>query len=82
VNHGIRLLVAKHVAYAIPTVLLSLARQSNAKTCASMVIECGRKAEIWSGAHSVSRLLRGFEVRATSTQRRKQCSPVFTARAI
>jgi hypothetical protein len=29
-----------------------------------------------------SRLLRGFEVRATSTQRRKQCSPVFTARAI
>jgi recombination protein RecA len=65
-----------------PTVLLSLARQSNAKTCASMVIECGRKAEIWSGAHSVSRLLRGFEVRATSTQRRKRCSPVFTARAI
>ena len=31
---------------------------------------------------SVSRLLRGIEVRATSTQRRKQCSPVFTARAI
>jgi hypothetical protein len=65
-----------------PTVLVSLARQSNAKTCASMVIECGRKAATWSGARSASRLLRGFEVRATSTQRRKQCSPVFTARAI
>jgi hypothetical protein len=65
-----------------PTVLVSLARQSNAKTCASMVIECGRKATTWSGTRSVSRLLRGFEVRATSTQRRKQCSPVFTARAI
>jgi hypothetical protein len=65
-----------------PTVLVSLARQSNAKTCASMVIECGRQAAIWSGARSASRLLRGFEVRATSTQRSKQCSPVFTARAI
>ena len=33
-----------------PTVLVSLARQSNAKTCASLVIECGRNATIWSGA--------------------------------
>ena len=65
-----------------PTVLVSLARQSNAKTCASLVIECGRNTTIWSGARSVSRLLRGFEVRAQSTHRRKQCSPVFTARAI
>ena len=65
-----------------PTMLVSLARQSNAKTCASLVIECGRRAATWSGAPSVSRLLRGSEVRATSTHRRKQCSPVFTARAI
>ncbi len=65
-----------------PTVLVSLARQANAKTCASLVIECGRNATTWSGAQSVSRLLRGFEVRAQSTHRRKQCSPVFTARAI
>jgi len=65
-----------------PTILVSLARQSNAKTCASLVIECGRHATTWSGARSVSRLLRGFEVRAQSTQRRKQCSPVFTATAI
>src|SRR5450759_707755 len=65
-----------------PTILVSLARQSNAKTCAALVIECGRNAATWSGARSVSRLLRGIEVRAQSTERRKQCSPVFTARAI
>jgi hypothetical protein len=65
-----------------PTVLVSLARQSNARTCASLVIECGRNATTWSGARSVSRLLRGFEVRAQSTHGRKQCTPVFTARAI
>jgi recombination protein RecA len=65
-----------------PTVLVGLARQSNARTCASLVIECGRHAATWSGARSVSRLLRTVEVRAQSTNRRKQCSPVFTARAI
>ena len=65
-----------------PTILVSLARQSNARTCASLVIACGRRATTWSGARSVSRLLRGVEVRAQSTQRRKQCSPVFTATAI
>jgi recombination protein RecA len=65
-----------------PTVLLALARQSNAKSCASLVIECGRNRENWSGARHISRLLRGFEVRAQSTKRRKLCSPVFTARAI
>ena len=65
-----------------PTVLLSMARQSNAKTCASLVIECGRQEESWSGARHISRLLRGFDVRAQSTKRRTLCSPVFTARAI
>jgi recombination protein RecA len=65
-----------------PAVLLSVARHANAKTCASLVIECGRDAAQWSGARNVGRLLRGFEVRAQSTKGRKQCSPVFTARAI
>jgi transposase len=65
-----------------PTVLLSLARQANAKTCASLVIECGRKAESWSGTRHVSRLLRGCDIGLQSTKRRKQCSPVFTALAI
>jgi hypothetical protein len=65
-----------------PTVLLTLARQSNARTCASLVIECGRSRETWTGTRHISRLLRGFDVRAQSTKRRKLCSPVFTARAI
>src|SRR5215472_415930 len=65
-----------------PTVLVSLARQSNAKTCASLVIECGRTRANWSGARGVSRLLRTVDVCARSTRRRMQCSPVYTARAI
>ena len=65
-----------------PTVLISLSRQANAKTCASLVLECGRTRANWSGAHGVSGLLRGIEVRARSTQRRIECSPVYTAKAI
>jgi recombination protein RecA len=65
-----------------PTVLISLARQPNAKTCASLVVECGRTCACWTGAHGISRLLRGMEARARSTKRRTQCSPVFTAKAI
>ena len=33
-----------------PTVFLALARQANARTCASMVIECSRAKVSWSGA--------------------------------
>ncbi len=65
-----------------PTVLVSLARQANAKTCASLVIECGRTRAQWSGERGVSRLLRGVEVRARNTKRRTECSPVYTAKAI
>src|SRR6266567_6579271 len=43
-----------------PTVLVTIARQANAKTCASLVIECVRERAHWSGARSISRLLRGF----------------------
>ncbi len=65
-----------------PTVLVTLARESNARTCASLVVECTRRADTWSGAPGVSRLLRSSQVNAQSTQRRKSCSPVFTAPAI
>jgi hypothetical protein len=65
-----------------PTVLVSVARQSNAKTCASLQLECVREHAIWSGALHSSRLLRAISARATSTQRSKTCSPVFTATAI
>lgn len=60
-----------------PTVLISLARQQNAKTCASLAIECRRERAVWCG-----RLFRGMRLRATATERRKACSPVFTAKAI
>ena len=62
-----------------PTVLVTVARQSNAKTCASLMLECRRERVIWSGE---TRLLRGMAVRVIATHRRKACSPVFTAAAI
>jgi recombination protein RecA len=65
-----------------PTVLVTVARQSNAKTCASLILECKREDVVWSGAPAPARLLRGIEVRVASTDRRKACSPVFTAKAI
>ena len=66
-----------------PTVLVSVARYSNAKTCASLQMECARENAQWSGSTlGASRLLRGVRIRATSTHRSKACSPVFTARAI
>jgi hypothetical protein len=64
-----------------PTVLVALARQSHAKTCASLLLECRRERAAWSGNHP-GRLFRGMRVRATATERRKACTPVFTARAI
>jgi recombination protein RecA len=66
-----------------PTVLISLSLQPNAKTCASLQIECRREKAAWSGApSSCGRLLRGITVRATSTERSKVCSPAFMAQAI
>jgi recombination protein RecA len=65
-----------------PTVLLAVALQSNAKTCASLVLDCRRERSSWSGASGPSRLLRSIGVRVASRQRSKQCLPVFTAKAI
>jgi recombination protein RecA len=64
-----------------PTVLLAVARRSNAKTCASLQLECRRERAGWSGA-GPGRLLRSLRVRTQSTDRSRICSPVFTARAI
>ena len=43
-----------------PTVLVTVARQSNAKTCASLMLECTRERASWEGGVS---LLRGIRVR-------------------
>jgi hypothetical protein len=65
-----------------PTVLVAVASQSNARTCASLMLECARERAEWSGAPRASRLLRGMQARATSTKRTMVCSPVFTAVAL
>ena len=65
-----------------PTVLLAITRQPTAGTCASLTLECEREKVEWSGVRAASRLLRGMRVRATSTHRRKACSPVFMVKAI
>ena len=65
-----------------PTVLVSIAKQANARTCASLVIECRRGKAGWSGARGVSRLLRGVRFEARAVERRKECTPVYMAKAI
>lgn len=49
-----------------PTVLVTVARQSNAKTCASLMLECVRERADWSGVSGSSRLLRGIRVKGVS----------------
>jgi hypothetical protein len=46
-----------------PTVLVTLAQRSNAKTCASLMLECARERVEWAGARHCSRLLRGMSIR-------------------
>jgi recombination protein RecA len=62
-----------------PTVLVAVARQANAKTCASLLLECKRERIVWSGE---ARLLRAMEARVACAHRSKACSPVFTAKVI
>jgi recombination protein RecA len=64
-----------------PTVFVAVSRQSNARTCASLTIECARERAVWSGRRP-GRLFRGIAARATATERRKACSLVFTAQVI
>ena len=62
-----------------PTVLVTVAQQSNAKTCASLMLECARDCVTWSGGKPLLREVRG---RAIASRRRNVCTPVFTATAI
>ena len=62
-----------------PTMLVTVSRQPNAKTCASLILECRRERIAWSGT---TPLLRAIGVRVTSRNRSKVCSPLFTAAAI
>jgi hypothetical protein len=53
-----------------PAVLVAVARQPNAKTCASLLLECVRGRALWTGARApaAGRLLQGTETRV---ERRK-----------
>jgi recA bacterial DNA recombination protein len=47
-----------------PTALVALGLESNAKTCASLLIECSRREAKWSGAPRVSRMFDGISIEA------------------
>jgi hypothetical protein len=63
-----------------PTVLLTVARRSNAKTCASLMLECAREGTEWAGmAHG--RLLRGMRVQVARRKPGRAVTALFSARA-
>ena len=64
-----------------PTVLVSIARQSNAKTCASLILECEREKVEWSGAPGTSRLLRGMRVKVLRRKPLRLVTAGFLAKA-
>jgi recombination protein RecA len=45
-----------------PTALVALGLEPNAKTCASLLVECARQGVEWSGAQGVSRMLDGMSI--------------------
>jgi hypothetical protein len=65
-----------------PTVLVSVARESNAKTCASLILECARERVEWSGAPGTSRLLRGMRVRVERRKPSRAVTAQFMAKAL
>ena len=65
-----------------PTVLVSVSRQSNAKTCASLILECEREGVAWSGAPGTSRLLRGMRIQVVRRKPARAVTARFQARAL
>ena len=51
-----------------PTALVALGLEPNAKTCASLLVECARQQAAWSGARRLSRMLHGISIQV---ERRK-----------
>jgi hypothetical protein len=64
-----------------PTILLSVARHSNAKTCASLILECSRQDVEWSGASGTSRLLRGMRIQVVRRKPLRAVTAGFLAKA-
>jgi recombination protein RecA len=62
-----------------PTVLITVAQQSNAKTCASLMLECSRERVSWVGRVP---LLRGMRVRVTRRKPGRALSAAYDAAAV
>jgi hypothetical protein len=62
-----------------PTVLVTVARQSNAKTCASLMLECTRERTSWVGGVC---LLRGIRVRVTQRKPGRALTAAYYAAAL
>lgn len=62
-----------------PTVLVAVSRQSNAKTCASLMLECARERAAWSGG---TPLLRGMRVRVARRKPVQEVTASFQAAAV
>jgi len=62
-----------------PTVLVTVARQSNAKTCASLMLECERERVAWRGG---VRLLRGIRVRVARRKPERAVTAAYDAVAL
>jgi hypothetical protein len=62
-----------------PTVLVALAQQSNAKTCASLMLECSREGVRWSGGKP---LFRGIRVRIARRKPAREVTASFQAIAL
>lgn len=67
-----------------PTVLVTVARQSNAKTCASLMLECTRERVAWrSGrAEADQKLLRGIRVRVARRKPERAVAAIYEASAL
>ena len=62
-----------------PTVLVTVALQSNAKTCASLMLECSREGVMWSGG---APLLRGMRVRVARRKPAREVTAGFHPAAL
>jgi hypothetical protein len=62
-----------------PTVLVTVAQQSNAKTCASLMLECSREGVTWSGG---APLLRGTRIRVARRKPARAVAASFQTSAV
>jgi recombination protein RecA len=62
-----------------PAVLVTVSRQPNAKTCASLMLECARERTSWQGG---VRLLHGIRVRVARRKPERVLTAAFDAAAL